>query len=87
MNILDAAPGVELYALGDLFPEPLEAAFGQLSRTRPDSLMAKMGSTVNVTRERCFSGCDAYQNECRTGRALKWNWAMNASASIILPPR
>ncbi len=26
-NILDAAPGVELYALGDLFQEPLDAAF------------------------------------------------------------
>lgn len=61
VNILDAAPGVELYALGDLFPEPLGAAFGQLSRARPDSPMAKLGNTVNVTRERCFVGFDAYQ--------------------------
>ena len=61
VNILDAAPGVELYALADLFPEPLDAARGQLSQARPDSPMAKMGNTVNVTRERCFAGFDAYQ--------------------------
>jgi myo-inositol 2-dehydrogenase / D-chiro-inositol 1-dehydrogenase len=61
VNILDATPGVELYALADLFPEPLDAAWGQLCRARPDSPMAKMGNKVNVTRERCFAGFDAYQ--------------------------
>jgi len=60
-NILDAAPGVELYALGDLFQEPLDSAFRQFSQARPESPMAKMGNTINVTRERCFAGFDAYQ--------------------------
>ena len=60
-NILDAAPGVELYALGDLFPEPLDRAFRRLSQPRPDSPMAKMGNKSNLDRERCFVGFDAYQ--------------------------
>jgi len=60
-NILDAAPGVELYALGDLFPEPLDAAFRQFSRARPEGPMEKMGNKINVTRQRCFAGFDAYQ--------------------------
>lgn len=61
VNILDAAPGIELYALGDLFPEPLEAAYRQLSQDRPGSPMAKMGNKINLSRERCFVGFDAYQ--------------------------
>lgn len=61
VNILDAAPGIELVALGDLFPEPLEVAFKQLSQDRPDSPMAKMGNKARLSRERCFVGFDAYQ--------------------------
>jgi len=61
INILDAAPGVELYALGDLFPEPLESAFKAFPRSRPGSPMASMGNRINVSRERCFAGFDAYQ--------------------------
>ncbi|MHC4165325.1 MAG: Gfo/Idh/MocA family protein [Planctomycetota bacterium] len=60
-NILDAAPGLELYALGDLFQEPLDAAFRQFSRARPEGPMAEMGNKINVTRQRCFVGFDAYQ--------------------------
>ena len=66
-NILDAARGVELYALGDLFPEPLDRAFRQLSQPRPDSPMAKMGNKSNLDRERCFVGFDAYQKVIACG--------------------
>ena len=66
-NILDAAPRVELYALGDLFQEPLDAAFRQFSQARRESPMAIMGNTVNVTRQRCFVGFDAYQKLINCG--------------------
>jgi myo-inositol 2-dehydrogenase/D-chiro-inositol 1-dehydrogenase len=61
INILDAAPGIELYALGDLFPEPLESAFKVLPRSRPGSPMARMGNRINLSQARCFAGFDAYQ--------------------------
>ncbi|MCF7974401.1 MAG: Gfo/Idh/MocA family oxidoreductase [Phycisphaerae bacterium] len=67
VNCLDAAPGVELYALGDLFQEPLDAAFRQLSQTRPGSPMARMGNRFNVTKARCFAGFDAYQKVIDSG--------------------
>ena len=66
-NILDAAPGIELYALADLFPEPLERAFEALQRERSESPMAAFGNTVQVTRERCFVGFDAYQELINSG--------------------
>ncbi|MHC4627190.1 MAG: Gfo/Idh/MocA family protein [Planctomycetota bacterium] len=67
MNILDAAPGLELYALADLFQEPLDSTFRQVSQTRPESPMAKMGNKTNVTLERCFVGFDAYQKLINCG--------------------
>jgi predicted dehydrogenase len=67
MNILDAAPGVELYALADLFQEPLDSTFRQVSQKRPESSMATMGNKINVTRERCFVGFDAYQKLINCG--------------------
>lgn len=61
LNILDAAPGIELYALGDLFREPLESTLERLQRERPGTPMADFGNTVKVTRDRCFVGFNAYQ--------------------------
>ncbi|UCF37973.1 MAG: Gfo/Idh/MocA family oxidoreductase [Acidobacteriota bacterium] len=66
-NVLDAAPGIELYSLGDLFPEPLEDTLEMLQRERPDSPMARFGNQVNISRDRCFVGFDAYQKVIDSG--------------------
>lgn len=67
LNILDAAPGIELYALADLFPEPLERTFETLQSERSESPMAAFGNTVTVTRDRCFVGFEAYQELINSG--------------------
>jgi predicted dehydrogenase len=66
-NILEAAPGIELHSLGDLFPEPLDAAFQQLTKEPLEGRASELGNQVKITRERCFVGFDAYQKVIDTG--------------------
>jgi myo-inositol 2-dehydrogenase / D-chiro-inositol 1-dehydrogenase len=54
-----AAEGVELTAMGDLFQDALDESFGRLS----GSLKKKF----NVTRDRCFTGFDAYEKVIASG--------------------
>ncbi len=57
-NCLDAAPGLKLVALGDLFADRVSRARGQL---------AGKGENAQVPDERCFSGFDAYQKVIDAG--------------------
>ncbi len=52
-NCLNAAPNVELVAMGDLFEDHLEDSFTRLNE--------RVGEKVNVTERTKFVGFDAYQ--------------------------
>ncbi|MCX7045551.1 MAG: Gfo/Idh/MocA family oxidoreductase [Candidatus Sumerlaeota bacterium] len=52
-NCLKAAPGVELVAMGDMFPDRLQKTLDALRKAQPDK--------VKVTPETCFTGFDAYK--------------------------
>lgn len=66
MNCVLSTPGVEIVALGDAFPDRVDAA---LKRLKDDSAGKewscsrewKNSSQVKVTSETCFTGFDAYQ--------------------------
>ncbi len=53
-NCVRSAPGVEIYAMGDLFQDRLNS-----SRNRLEKDLGKDG--MNVTDDRCFVGFDAYK--------------------------
>jgi predicted dehydrogenase len=55
-NALEADPGVQLVAMGDLFPEKLESSLRGLS-----SKYASTPDRVDVPKERQFTGLDAYK--------------------------
>jgi predicted dehydrogenase len=57
-NCLNAAPNVELVAMGDLFPDRLNRCRRQLT--------AKLGDKVKVTDETCFTGWDAHKKVLAT---------------------
>jgi predicted dehydrogenase len=57
-DCLSSSPGVELVAMGDLFKDRLDGARAQL---------AKMGSQLQVSDERCFPGWDAYRRVLESG--------------------
>ena len=56
---LKADKNVVLTALGDAFPEPLQASLNNLKKAHPDK--------VKVTPEKCFVGLDAYQKVIDSG--------------------
>ncbi len=56
IDCLNAAPGVEVVALGDLVPDRVESALKKLKETFPDR--------VNVPASRCFTGFDNYLGVC-----------------------
>lgn len=55
-NALEADPGVQLVAMGDLFPEKLESSLRGLS-----SKYANAPGRIDVPKERQFTGLDAYK--------------------------
>ncbi len=54
VNAVEAAEGVEIYALGDLFEDRLDASRGRLKE--------HLGDRLNVTDERAFAGFDNYRH-------------------------
>jgi predicted dehydrogenase len=56
-NALEADPGVQLVAMGDLFPERLESSLRGLT-----SKYASTPDRVDVPKERQFTGLDAYKH-------------------------
>lgn len=65
-NCIDADPSVQLYALGDLFPDRVDAAYKALTEgdNRNPALPKERFA---LSRERCFSGFDAFQSVIRSG--------------------
>lgn len=55
---VNAAPGVEIAAMGDLFRDRLDASRSALEQ--------EIGDKLAVTDDRCFSGFDAYQRVLET---------------------
>jgi myo-inositol 2-dehydrogenase/D-chiro-inositol 1-dehydrogenase len=70
-NCVDSSPNVEIVALGDLFPDRLEACLKTL-KTNGDkdwssSQPWQHADKVKVTPETCFTGFDAYQKVLNSG--------------------
>jgi len=70
-NCVNSAPGVELYALGDLFKDRLDGAVKKLSEdiAKADSYYGSglPKENFNVPKERQFVGFDAYQKVIDSG--------------------
>jgi predicted dehydrogenase len=56
IDCLNAAPGVEIVALGDLVPDRVQSSLKKLKEAFP--------SRVNVPADRCFTGFDNYLRVC-----------------------
>ena len=72
MNCVLSSPGVEIVALGDMFPDRVKAALDRLkdnSQPREWSCSKEWrhADSVKVTPETCFSGFDAYQKVIQSG--------------------
>ena len=64
-DCLAASEGVELVALGDLFPDRLASCKTNLDKVAAGN--AALGAKYKVTNERCFTGFDAYQKVIDSG--------------------
>src|SRR5688572_32853638 len=58
-DCLRASEGVELVALGDLFPDRLASCRANLTKAAAEN--PALAAKYKVTDDRCFSGFDAYQ--------------------------
>ncbi|MGA2660708.1 MAG: Gfo/Idh/MocA family oxidoreductase [Verrucomicrobiota bacterium] len=72
MDCVQSSPGVEVVALGDLFPDQVEGALARLKdNSRPRDYNSSnswtLSDRVKVTRDTCFSGFDAYQKVIASG--------------------
>ena len=70
-NCLDADPSVQIWALGDIFPDCVENCLNKL-RSGESIRGSKGGAPVAadriaVTKERCFTGFDAYKQVIASG--------------------
>jgi predicted dehydrogenase len=69
-NCLAADPSVQLVALGDAFADRIEAAMAEFTKgagTEKKPLPPLPADQFAVTRERCFTGFDAYQQVINSG--------------------
>jgi predicted dehydrogenase len=72
MNCVLSSPGVEIVALGDVFPDQVEKTLARLKdNTQPKewscSVPWRHADRVKVTKDTCFSGFDAYQKVIASG--------------------
>ena len=58
-NVCEAAEGVEIYAMGDLFKDRQDWSFNELKKS--------LGDKFTCTPERCFLGFDAYLKVLESG--------------------
>src|SRR6516165_7817076 len=67
-NVLSAAKGVEIYALGDAFEDRLNGCLGELQKQEGrDRKIRDLGNRVDVPEGRQFVGLDAYQKVLDSG--------------------
>jgi myo-inositol 2-dehydrogenase / D-chiro-inositol 1-dehydrogenase len=64
-EVLQAAPGVKIVAIGDLFKEAVEAGFTKINNYVNDSTIGpeikRLGNVIDIKRENCFYGFDAFE--------------------------
>ncbi|HTU17771.1 MAG TPA: Gfo/Idh/MocA family oxidoreductase [Gemmataceae bacterium] len=60
-NVLSAAPGVQIVALGDTFAEPLKEARERLGKFTQRKEIKQRGNSADLPESRCFVGLDAYE--------------------------
>ncbi|MDQ3653312.1 MAG: Gfo/Idh/MocA family oxidoreductase [Acidobacteriota bacterium] len=60
-DVLMAAPGVRIVAIGDVFKDRIDEAMTKFKGFAEDPEIKKLGNTVAVTPERTFVGFDAYE--------------------------
>src|SRR5262245_15139534 len=67
-NVLQAAPNVQVIAIGDVFDFRVKNARVSLKRfAATDETCKKFGNKVDLPDERCFAGLDAYQKVIDSG--------------------
>jgi predicted dehydrogenase len=69
-DCLAADPSVQVRAIGDIFPDRVDAAYKQIKQGRPEGnnpLAPVAASQMDLTPERCFSGFDAYKGVIHAG--------------------
>jgi predicted dehydrogenase len=64
-DCLRASEGVELVAMGDLFPDRLASSKANLDKAASEN--TALGAKYKVTDDRCFTGFDAYQKVIDSG--------------------
>jgi myo-inositol 2-dehydrogenase/D-chiro-inositol 1-dehydrogenase len=65
-NVLNAAKGVSIVALGDVFKFPVDGLRGRLTKFGNSEAMKQKGNSVDV-EGRCFVGLDAYKQVIDSG--------------------
>ncbi len=61
-NVLHSAPNVHIVALADAFEDRLNGCHSYLtSKAAQEDKVKQFGNTVDIPKERCFVGLDAYQ--------------------------
>lgn len=62
-DVLTAAPGVQIVALGDVFPFRVEGLRKRLTggNLKKDQDIKKLGNSVDLPAERCFAGLDCHE--------------------------
>jgi predicted dehydrogenase len=61
-NVMHSAPNVQVVAIGDVFKFKLEGTRRHLQKVaEQDEDVKKLGNTVDLPDDRCFSGLDAYE--------------------------
>ena len=60
-NVLSAAKGVKVVAVGDYFQNKADALRARVSKFAKNRDIQELGNSVDLPQERCFSGLDAYK--------------------------
>src|SRR5579875_3489839 len=60
-NVLSAAAGVQIVALGDVFTEPLQQARERLTKFAQREEIKQLRNAVDLPESRCFVGLDAFE--------------------------
>jgi predicted dehydrogenase len=67
-NVLHSAPGVQIYALADVFDDRLQGARSRLRDiAQSDGKVKELGNKVDVSDDRCFTGLKGYEGLLNSG--------------------
>jgi myo-inositol 2-dehydrogenase/D-chiro-inositol 1-dehydrogenase len=66
-NVLNAAKGVEIVAVGDYYKDKVDGLRRRLlNAAREDGKIKELGNKVDLPADRCYTGLDAYQKVINT---------------------